>query len=1017
MAMSVEEFVSRLKRSELLSDSDLQPFLDGDANQSTAETLAKALVRADKLTAYQAQAIYRGREAELVMGNYVLLDKLGQGGMGMVFKARHRRMHRLVAIKVLSPSLVKKPELLERFHREVRAAARLSHPHVVTAHDADEVRGTHFLVLEFVDGTDLSSLVKKQGPLPVSQAVDCVTQAARGLQYAHEQGVIHRDIKPANLLLDKHGTVKILDLGLARIESGDVPSSDLTNTGAVMGTIDYMAPEQALNTKHADARSDIYSLGLTLWYLLTGRSAYSGETLMERLLAHREAPIPSLTDACPDTPPELEAVFRTMVAKAPADRYQSVAEAVAALQSVTAGQTSSPRILSGASEINPLDSFLTGLGVGGSAISTTSKTHTQSRPAAVSSEATMTSGEVSQGTSPALRTLPHGKITRTGRNNYSRLLIPGGGVVAAILLGVWLLRPQATDPPARSSATVSQTSEQVEAASRPVVSEDAPRPAVRTLRDRLRDRPPLLVNHGQPPNHKAYVSRPPALPGLRSWTIETAGRQVSFVHGLVTHPSGDWFASTDSTGALRVWDSNGQLQNIVLGQNRSYTQNLVLLDEGRLLVTASFRDDETIRIWDTATWTCLRAIPCAHGGDFALQGISWSPVTEQLAVAISQRVMLIDPVSGNVQSRGISETFRCVDFSPDGHHLVAGAEGGKLYWLDAATLTPLHVSQLEQLPENRDNAASSITIHDVEFSPDGKSLGVAVRDGSFRVWNTDMTELKERFARKVADVVNELHWFRDNRRLAVAAEGDPAASVWDLDVPDRPLVRTNGGATLFTLAVTPDEREIVFVDTAQQAQSLSLETGEVRSLPNHSRGLFTNFVVTQLSPRGDRLAEQLQNTLTVRDAATGVPLRQHAKVPLANHLIWSPDGQQIALAHSFLENRPLCVLDAMSGKYREFARSDGRIQSMAWSPEGTLLASAGSRREIVISSRESGEVIRSLGSNSLNVSSLAWSPDGKRLAGIDKQGNVGIWNPLTGEKEPVQCPRKVYVIPDAQLLA
>ena len=263
--------------------------------------------------------------------------------MGQVFKAEHRRMKRVVAIKMLPPAVTKDAAASARFQREVEAAAKLSHPNIVAAYDADEANGVHFLVMEYVEGKDLSVLVKQDGPFSVEKAVSYILQAARGLEFAHGEGVIHRDIKPANLLLDKKGTVKILDMGLARIEAGgDAPTqAELTGTGAVMGTVDYMAPEQARSTHKADARADIYSLGCTLYYLLTAKPLYEADSLTSKLLAHQGDPIPLFREKRDDVPEEVQAVFEKMVAKKVEDRYQSMTGVIAALEQCSNGQQTS----------------------------------------------------------------------------------------------------------------------------------------------------------------------------------------------------------------------------------------------------------------------------------------------------------------------------------------------------------------------------------------------------------------------------------------------------------------------------------------------------------------------------------------------------------------------------------------------------------------------------------------------------------------------------------------------------
>lgn len=310
---------------------------------------------------------------------YHIVELIGRGGMGNVYRAEHRLMNRPVAIKLINSQLIQQPQAVERFRREVQAAAKLTHPNIVTAYDAEQAGDVHYLVMEFVEGTDLASVVKHRGPLSVAEACECIRQVAEGLQHAHESGMVHRDIKPHNLMLSANGQVRILDFGLAGFaseaafegshvrqnvgdthvapQSGDSdyiapPSGDggytvtaahLTTAGSVMGTPDYIAPEQAVDAHSADIRADIYSLGCTLHFLLTGKPPFEADNVFAKLKAHAQQPPPSLTTLRKDVPVELAKVAARMMAKNPAERFQTPAAVAEALAPFAEPSATPPR--------------------------------------------------------------------------------------------------------------------------------------------------------------------------------------------------------------------------------------------------------------------------------------------------------------------------------------------------------------------------------------------------------------------------------------------------------------------------------------------------------------------------------------------------------------------------------------------------------------------------------------------------------------------------------------------------
>ncbi|MFO0871483.1 MAG: response regulator [Pirellulales bacterium] len=337
MINSIEQIADELLRNGLLDDASLGESchaLEKRGDAITAPNLLSLLTAEGKLTPFQAEEVGQGRANQLVLGNYLVLSRIGEGGMGTVFKALHRRMQRVVALKVIRKEVATR-EFITRFRREIQLLARLNHPHVVIAYDADQCPLGDFLVMEYVEGTDLGEVLRRTCSLSIAEAITAVRQAASALGYAHQQGIVHRDIKPANLLRDVSGCIKVVDLGLARVAEWEgAKGSELTQAGAVAGTVDYMSPEQAEDPQAVDLRSDIYSLGCTLFSLLTGGPVFSKSSLIGRILAHRTEPPPNLTFVRNDVPPALDAIFQRMVAKSPDDRFSTMEEVAAALDAL-----------------------------------------------------------------------------------------------------------------------------------------------------------------------------------------------------------------------------------------------------------------------------------------------------------------------------------------------------------------------------------------------------------------------------------------------------------------------------------------------------------------------------------------------------------------------------------------------------------------------------------------------------------------------------------------------------------
>lgn len=333
---SAEELLDLAKKSGVVEEKRLDAALArlraAGALPAEPGKLAGILVRDGILTHFQAEQFLQGRWRRFTIGKYKVMEKLGSGGMGNVYLCEHKFMRRRAAVKVLPAAKAEDPSSLERFYREARAVAALDHPNIVRAYDIDQDDKLHFLVMEYVDGASFQELIKKFGPMDITRAAHYIRQAAIGLQHAHQTaGLVHRDIKPGNVLVDRTGIVKVLDMGLARFFHDEEDVLTKKYDESVLGTADYLAPEQALDSHGVDIRADIYSLGATFYFLLTGVTPFSEGTVAQKLIWHQTRQPKPVRTGRPEVSAELAAVVEKMMAKDPAQRYQTPAEVVEAL--------------------------------------------------------------------------------------------------------------------------------------------------------------------------------------------------------------------------------------------------------------------------------------------------------------------------------------------------------------------------------------------------------------------------------------------------------------------------------------------------------------------------------------------------------------------------------------------------------------------------------------------------------------------------------------------------------------
>jgi serine/threonine protein kinase len=822
------------------------------------------LIRREVLTEYQAKLILEGRAAELTVGRYVVLDELGGGGMGQVFKVRDTGMDRIVALKLIRPDRVASETIYSRFQQEIRAAARLAHPNIVRAYDAGTANGKHFLVTELVNGHDLGRELSRRGALPPGEACEYTRQAAVGLQHAHEKGLTHRDIKPSNLLFSTtERLVKIADFGLARL--GDTEHAGLTASGAVFGTPDYMAPEQANSATAADIRSDIYSLGCTLYQFLTGHVPFPGETALGKLVAHASQEPEPLDDACPGLNPALVAVVRKMMAKNPADRYQTPLEVVDALipfcpKSKTSLGTSPSRQLSASFPAVVPGTATPGLtslgekrGVPPPLPSSLPAPESQSQPALLSAPTLI----------PPLAPL-------AAERAMKRWALIGAGLLALVVLAVTV----GVIVPMLNRAPKDDTTKQTD----PPAIPPAPAPVPVTVTVKLEDwarakEPGVVIQLGERVVTPADLSKPlPLPPGRYTLILKKDGKEIEARTFDVTPESADKVVATRPApipdpvadpGEVRRWGAGGIVTDlaavpdgarfaVVTCTKNPYTEGPArkgvftyasdLLGSSTAAVyQLTGKDKETVPLWTTSDPVYRTALLPGHNVALRFQYRFYAKETEFVATAVTLdkgTTSGAGAITGNpIQA---ARPTVCVG-SPTGDALLWSARrwnepptGGGEVELHAVTAERPGVPKLtikNRFPGSTgcfDPSANRVLVANdrvltfwdretgkplapsydgptagvicVAVAPDGKRLAAATTDGTVYIW-TIGTKAPAAVGKGHAGTVHAIGFAFNGARVVTAGE-DGTVRVWNA-ADGKEVQRYKHDGAVYALAVSP----------------------------------------------------------------------------------------------------------------------------------------------------------------------------------------------------------------------